>query len=205
MNNQGWIKLHRQIKENSFYKRSTVVHLFIHLLLSANKQKERFYWNGKEIDVDAGQLITGLYQLSNDTGISLQTIRTALGILKSTSTITIKSTNKFSLITIAKWQDYQLTLTSTSTSKLTNNQQTTNKQLTTNNNEKNEENEKNNTLVEKITKWAYKRARVNPSCSEQSFRKSVNEAISKLGGARVFQIFSKEDNAIQFLKKIKNE
>lgn len=148
MENLGWVKFHRKLKNASFYKRSTVVHLFVHLLLSANQQKRAFYWNGKEIQIEAGQLITGRDELSKQTGITPQSIRTALTILKSTSTITIKSTNRFSLISIPKWQEYQIQLTSRITSKLTNNQPTTNQQLTTNKNDKNEKNDKNKNTLE---------------------------------------------------------
>ena len=144
--NKGWIKIHRKIMETSWYKRSTVVHLFIHLLIKANHQENKFFWNGKEITIKRGEFITGLNKLSEETGISIQSIRTALTILKSTNTITIKSTNKFSIIQIVNYDQYQSEeekLTSKLTSKVTNNQQTTNKQLTTNKNDKNEKNEKN--------------------------------------------------------------
>jgi hypothetical protein len=56
--------------------------------------------------------------------------------LKSTNEITSKSTNKYTIITVVKWEEYQLLCeksTNKSTSKLTNDQQTTNKQLTTDN------------------------------------------------------------------------
>jgi DNA replication protein DnaD len=143
----GWIKIHRKIINTSwYYKRSTVVHLFIHLLIKANHKDKKIFWNGKEIIIKRGELLTGLKKLSEETGISIQSIRTALNILKSTNTITIKSTNKFSIIQIVNYNQYQSEeekLTSKSTSTLTNNQQTTNKQLTTNKNNKNDKNEKN--------------------------------------------------------------
>jgi len=149
----GWIKLHRKIINTSwYYKRSTVVHLFIHLLIKANHQENKFFWNGKEITIKRGEFITGLNKLSEETGISIQSIRTALTILKSTNTITIKSTNKFSIIQIVNYDQYQSEeekLTSKLTSKVTNNQQTTNKQLTTNKNDKNDKNEKNIYILER--------------------------------------------------------
>lgn len=141
--NQGWVKIHRKLKETSFYTNSKILHLFIHLVLSANHKEKKFYWNGKETIIKKGELITGLNKLSKETGMSIQSIRTALTALKSTSTITIKSTNKFSIIQIvnyAKYQSDEEKSTSESTSKLTNNQQTNNKQLTTNNNDNNNNN-----------------------------------------------------------------
>jgi len=115
--------------------------LFIHFLLLANH--EGATWQG--LDIEKGQFITGLDKLHASTGISVQTLRTCINRLKSTGEITNKSTNKFRLITIVNWEDYQCDdkkVTSKSTNNLTNNQQTTNKQLTANKNDKNDKNDK---------------------------------------------------------------
>ena len=179
--------------------------LFIHLLISANQKKNKFYWNGQEIEVEMGQLITGRNELSKQTGITQRSIRTALYILKSTSTIAIKTTNRFSLISILNWNEYQSKPTNQTTSISANNRPATDQLPTTNNNEKNEENEKNNNnvFVEKIATWAYERARVNPSCTREAFKKSVESAISRVGEVRIKRLFEVEENAIQFLKNIK--
>jgi hypothetical protein len=100
----GYIKLHRAINDWGWYKDSKTLHLFIHLLLSAN-HKDGEYMGVK---VNAGQLIAGRKQLSESTGITEQSIRTSIARLKSTKEITIKSYTKFSLITICKWDDYQV-------------------------------------------------------------------------------------------------
>ena len=53
--------------------------------------------------------------------------------------ITIKSTNKYSIITILNYESYQdeeITTNNQTNNQLTNNQQATNKQLTTNKNNK---------------------------------------------------------------------
>ena len=136
---EGWVKLHRKLIKWEWYKDSNMLHLFIHLLISANHKPGK--WRG--INIKRGQLITGRKSLSEQTGLSLQTIRTCLNRLKSTTEITIKSTNKYSVITICNYDDYQIKendnnhLTS---QQLTNNQPTTNQQLTTNKNEKKEKN-----------------------------------------------------------------
>lgn len=122
-----------------WYGDSKTVHLFLHLLLSANyKDKD---WRG--ITIKRGQLVTSYGHLALDLGIGVQSIRTSLGKLKSTGELTIKTTNKYSLITVLKWNKYQ-----TLTSKLTNNQQTTNKQLTTTN-KYNKDNELNSGIFKK--------------------------------------------------------
>jgi len=100
----GWIKVHRKLITWEWYKKPNMVHLFLHLLLSANREDGRW----QSIEVKRGQLITGRNSLSEDTGISVQSIRTCLINLKSTNELTIKSTKKYSLITICKYEEYQL-------------------------------------------------------------------------------------------------
>ena len=107
MNNLRWVKIYKNLMETSFYKNSAVVHLFVHLLLMANYKKHKFLLGGKEIEVDAGQLITGRKALSEQTGITEQSIRTSLSALKSTKVITILPTPEYSVITICNWNDYQ--------------------------------------------------------------------------------------------------
>ena len=126
----SYIKILRKLKGWEWYKKPNMVHLFIHLLLSANFVKGKF----QGIDVERGQFITGIKKLSADTGISEQSLRTCLKRLKLTGEITIKSTSEFSLVTIVKYNDYQQyekESTHKSTHKSTNNQQTINKPSTT--------------------------------------------------------------------------
>lgn len=126
----GWIKIHRKLQDWGWYSDSHMVHLFIHLLLEANHEDRN--WKGQL--VKRGQLIFGRKAISETLGISEQTVRTCMERLKSTSEITSQSTNRFSLVTIVNYEDYQSNEdlpTSKSTNNLTYNQPTTNQQLTT--------------------------------------------------------------------------
>lgn len=121
----GWVKIHRKVTNWEWWDDHNTSRLFIYLLLKANHSQKK--WKGKVIE--RGQLITGLHKLHDATGISIQSLRTSLDKLISTNEITIKSTNKYSLITIVRYSEYQSDddkLTSKLTSKLTNKQQTTN-------------------------------------------------------------------------------
>ena len=132
----GWIKLHRKFLKWEWFNDNNMVMLFIYLLLKANFETSK--WKG--IEVKRGQLITGINSLSQQTRVSLQSIRTVLKRLKSTGEITIQSTNKYSIITICNYDSYQIIESDTNkpaNRSLTNEQQTTNKQLTTYKNNKN--------------------------------------------------------------------
>jgi len=138
---QGWIKLHRKLSEWEWYTDSKMVHLFIHLLINANHKDSS--WQG--IKVKRGSLITGRKKLSAQTGISEQSIRTCLEHLKSTNEVTIKSTNKNSIITLLNYDLYQIPEKDQPAK-----QPTTNQQLTTNNNDKNNKENKNIPPVEEF-------------------------------------------------------
>jgi len=123
----GWISLHRDLLEWEWYKDSKCLHLWIHLLLVANRKDG--YVNG--IPVKRGQRLTSLAKLSEETGLSVQEVRTALKKLESTKNVTNTSTNKYRLITVEKYGDWQKL--STGSNKQGNKQ--SNKLATTNNKE----------------------------------------------------------------------
>jgi|688.fasta_scaffold512496_2 hypothetical protein len=128
----GWIKIHRKFLDWQWFDKSEAVHLFLYLVLKANHKDSQ--WQG--IDIKRGQFVSSLGKISADTGISLQSIRTLLNKFEKTNEIQLKSTNKFTIITICKYECYQQENEQPNT-QLTNEQQTTNNQLTTNKNDKN--------------------------------------------------------------------
>lgn len=152
---RGYIKFYRKFLEWEWYQDSNCVRLFLHLLLKANFKDNR--WQGTE--VKRGQLITSINHLSKETGLSEQQVRSTIKKLISTSEITSKATNKFTIITIEKYSFYQSQeeeITNNLTSNTTNEQQTNNKQITNNqqqlknvkkDNKEKKENNNKNTLV----------------------------------------------------------
>lgn len=149
----GWIKTYRQLVDWEWYQDSQMVHLLIHLIIKANHCDLK--WRGATIK--RGQLLTSRKKLSVETGISEQSIRTCLDRLQSTSEITIKSTNRNSIITVTKYDTYQSKecdvnqpinqpTNQQSTSQLTNNQPATNQP--SNKNDKNDKEYKKTILSE---------------------------------------------------------
>jgi len=133
----GFIKLHRKLIEWEWFTDSNTFHVFMFLLLDANHADKK--WKG--VMVKRGEKTTSVDKIRLRTGLSTQTVRTCLKRLESTREITIKTTNRYSIITICNYDTYQSKENSTN-KQLTNDQQTANKQLTTNKNEKNEKKDK---------------------------------------------------------------
>lgn len=139
----GYIRLYRKIVDWEWYTDTKTKALFIHLLLLANHDDKK--WRGEIIK--RGELVTSRSSLSSQTGLSEQQIRTSLRKLRSTNDITIKTTNKNTLIMVVKYDFYQSdeqTKMERATNGLTNNQPSSNHQITTNKNDKNNKKEKNN-------------------------------------------------------------
>ena len=125
MATNGYIKIHRKMTDWGWYKDANTKAMFLHLLLMASYEEHDFRGH----TIRPGQVVCGRKQLAEDLGMSEQQVRTALEHLKTTNEITIKSTNKFSIVTIENWAKYQF-LSSESTNKSTNN--ATNEQPTSN-------------------------------------------------------------------------
>ena len=125
----GWIKLHRKFLEWEWYTDSKMVHLFIHLLLSASIEDRK--WKG--IVLQRGQLATTYPELSKKTGLTVQNLRTCLEKLENSQIINREVTNKYTLVSICNYESYQAIGDidqQTTNRQLTGNQQTTNRQLT---------------------------------------------------------------------------
>ena len=90
-------------KEWRWYHNSTMVHLWVNLLISARKEDG---WHGM-IEVKKGQVITSLSKLSAETGISIRKIRTCLSNLLKSGEIKEMTNNHYRIITIIDYDMYQ--------------------------------------------------------------------------------------------------
>ena len=142
---RGYIKLWRKGLDTPFLKNPVLWTFWTWCLMKASHQKHTVMVGLQEITLNPGDFVFGRNQASTETGISQQKIRTCLKYLEKAQNLTIKPTNKFSIISITNWDIYQ------SDNGLNNqqpNQQTTNKQptnnqqITTNKNVKNVKNDK---------------------------------------------------------------
>jgi hypothetical protein len=77
------------------------------LLLRAAHKEHEFIFNNQIHTLYPGQLITGRNKLSKMTGIRESTIEDILRLLENAGKIRQQSNNKFRLISIVKWVDYQ--------------------------------------------------------------------------------------------------
>ena len=104
----GWVKLWRKSVDSGLIKNHNVWIFWTYCLMKANHERDYKQVIGfQEIILRPGQFVFGRKKASEETGLSEQKIRTCLVFLKKYKNLTIKTTNKFSIISIINWERYQ--------------------------------------------------------------------------------------------------
>lgn len=101
----GWIKIYRKIENSRSYSRG-VEYLGAMVWLVLNARHEDGWSDGKL--VKRGQLFVGRKQLAEAWKVSEQTVRTILDVLEEDSFLTKQSTNRGTLVTVCKYDIYQV-------------------------------------------------------------------------------------------------
>ena len=142
----GWIKIYRSLLYWEWADVPEMVALWVRLIIRATH--DDIQWHG--VTISRGQLVTTTAKLAAESGISPQQVRTCLDRLKSSRQIYTQTTNKYTIITICKYEDYQET---DNTEQQTNGKQPTRKQQTNN---------KPTTRITRIKEEENKNNNINP-------------------------------------------
>lgn len=135
----GWVKLHRALKDKPIWKCSTPEQktILITILLMVNHEEAEWEWEGSKFKVKPGQKVTSLDNIVKEAGkgITVQNVRTALVKFEKYGFLTNQSTKTGRLITVENWASYQ-----DKEENQQREQQRPNKELTPNKNNKNDKN-----------------------------------------------------------------
>lgn len=140
---EGWIKLHRQIRQHWVFKDADYFKAWITILTEVNHQSTKVLIEGELIECNRGQSINSLstwVSILGD-GWTIQRLRTFFKLLEKDKMINTEGLRKTTRLTVCNYDSYQ-SEQQADNKETTSNQQTANTQLTTNKNEKNEKNEK---------------------------------------------------------------
>ena len=122
----GWLKLYRSILDSAVFQDAEVLKVWIWLLCNVAFEQHDTICYGKVISLKPGQIATGRKKISQCTDLNENKVYRALTALKILGNIEIKSTNKYSIITVVNWDKYQ-----DENGKRTANEQQTNSKTTT--------------------------------------------------------------------------
>lgn len=101
---EGWVTLHRKFLQWEWFDKPEMVQLFIWMLLNACYADKK--WQGTVIK--RGQLLTTTPKIMEALRLTERQTRTCISRLKSTGEVSVKTTNKYSIITICNYDRYQV-------------------------------------------------------------------------------------------------
>lgn len=99
----GWIALHRKFEQWGWYGDPITKAVFIDLLITANWKDTEY----RGVLIKRGQTVIGRKALAAKLGISEKQVRTALSHLEKSGEIRKQATNRFTIVTLCKFNDYQ--------------------------------------------------------------------------------------------------
>lgn len=106
----GWISLHRKIQENKFYPKGrpfTQFEAWIDLLLNANHKDTEVLLGNEIMICERGQSLRTQLTLSKHWSWSRHKVRCYLALLEKLSMVSLKTSNKTTIITICNYNTYQ--------------------------------------------------------------------------------------------------
>ena len=103
----GWVRLYRQSVERGWLKNHKLWAFWTWCLLKSTHQEYTETVGFQRVLLHPGEFIFGRDAAAKELGMSVQSIRTCVDILRKRQNLTIKSTNKFSIVSIRNWNSYQ--------------------------------------------------------------------------------------------------
>lgn len=103
----GWIAIDRTLMSHWCSSDPNFLAVWIWLLSEANWKDKKALINSRVIEMKRGQLIYGREAFSRKCGVSISKLRRIIKILQKEGMIDQQKTNKYTLITITKYEQYQ--------------------------------------------------------------------------------------------------
>lgn len=105
--NQGYVKMWRKSLDSACFQNDHLWRFWCWCLMRAAWKPKAAMVGFRKIDLEPGQFVFGRRKAAQELQMSERTIRTCLQHLENLENLTIKTTNKFSIITINNWDTYQ--------------------------------------------------------------------------------------------------
>lgn len=180
--NQGWISLHRKIIDNPIYSNANMLKLWIHCLLKASHAEHKQLVGNQMVILEKGQFVTGrdtLFEefnkgVKNDEVVSRSTLWRWLKNFETWQMLNIKTTTKYSVVTVFNWCEYQ------QSEQQVNSKRTASEQQVNTNNNVNKDNKKDMSIqqAEHFDSWwnLYGKKEGRAKCE-----KKFNQLVKKYG------------------------
>lgn len=108
MENTSYIKLFRKILKSPIWKNEKALKIWLWCLLKATHIEREQLVGQKIVHLEKGQFVFGRNTASDELDMKESTVYKYMKILEKLQMISINSNNKFSIVSIEKWEDYQI-------------------------------------------------------------------------------------------------
>ena len=140
---EGWIKLHREIREHWIWEDENYLKAWLAILLSVNHKNKQVLIQRELIPCTFGQSLLNLSEWAKLFGKkwTIQRVRTFFKLLEDEQMITVEGLKKTTRVTVCNYVNYQIKQ-QTENKLTTDREQTENRQIYPNKNDKKEKKEK---------------------------------------------------------------
>ena len=103
----GWFRFDRRVLSGDIADRPMTLALWIHLLGMANTFESSVRFDGTQVRLRPGSILTGVRELAVRTNIPRSTVQRSLDYLEASGRISQTIGTQGRIVTICKWRDYQ--------------------------------------------------------------------------------------------------
>lgn len=104
---EGWIKIHRQIKDHWLWKSERRLKWWFDILLTVNHSDSKILIKGNLIECKRGQSVRSLETWAKDWNVTKGAVRDFFKLLESDQMLYTESLHITTRITVCKYEDYQ--------------------------------------------------------------------------------------------------
>ena len=104
----GYIKLHRKIIYDEIFDNANLLKVWVWCLCKATHRERTVSVGLQTVSLMQGQFVTGRESAAEELGMKPSTAWRYIKKLEKSGNLDIKSNNKFSLVTVEKWDFYQV-------------------------------------------------------------------------------------------------
>ena len=210
MENNGWIKIHRQIIKHWIWDNPDYLKAWIAILITVNHEDNKVLIHGELFNCGRGESLLSLANWAKTfgKGWTIQRTRTFFNLLEKDKMVNTEGCRKTTRLKVCNYESYQ-EVQQANNRRTTDKQQADNKQITTNKNDKNDK--KNNIDIQqaenldesyiKFNSWLMENApnvlKINKQITERQFL-SLKE---KYSSRQIMEVIESLDNYAPAPKK----
>lgn len=182
MEDDTWIKLYRKLLKSPIFENEKALKVWIWCLLKATHVEREQLVGRQKVQLKKGEFIFGRKKASQELKMKEKTLYDYMKLLENLQMLVIKSNNKFSVVSIEKWEDYQETKVKSDNKRTTNEQQ-----MNTNKNVKNV----NNNIYKEIESFTQNENLINSINEFMEYRKQKKKEVTQLALKKILNQFKK--------------